>query len=57
MIAIKDLTVKYQTKNEEVLALDRLNINIGRGDIYTFIGPSGCGKSTFVYGLSGIWRD
>lgn len=57
MIAIKDLTVKYQTKNEEILALDRLNINIDRGDIYTFIGPSGCGKSTFLYVLSGIVRD
>jgi ABC-type nitrate/sulfonate/bicarbonate transport system ATPase subunit len=57
VIAIKDLTVKYQTKNEEILALDRLNINIGRGDIYTFIGPSGCGKSTFLYVLSGILQD
>lgn len=57
MIAIKDLTVKYQTKNEEILALDKLNINIGKGDIYTFIGPSGCGKSTFLYVLSGIVRD
>jgi len=57
VIAIKDLTVKYQTKNEEVLALDGLNINIDRGDIYTFIGPSGCGKSTFLYVLSGILRD
>ena len=57
MIAIKDLTVKYQTKNEEILALDRLNINIDRGDIYTFIGPSGCGKSTFLYVLSGILQD
>ncbi|MDD4562861.1 MAG: ABC transporter ATP-binding protein [Syntrophomonadaceae bacterium] len=57
MIAIKDLTVKYQTKNEEIVALDRLNININRGDIYTFIGPSGCGKSTFLYVLSGILKD
>jgi len=57
VIAIKDLTVKYQTKNEEIVALDRLNININRGDIYTFIGPSGCGKSTFLYVLSGILKD
>ena len=57
MIAIKDLTVKYQTKNEKIVALDRLNINIDRGDIYTFIGPSGCGKSTFLYVLSGILKD
>ena len=57
MIEIKDLTVKYYRKNEETLVLDQLNINIGTGDIYTFIGPSGCGKSTFLYVLSGILKD
>lgn len=57
MIAIKDLSVKYHGKNEETLALDQVNINIARGDIYTFIGPSGCGKSTFLYVLSGILKD
>ncbi len=57
MIEIKDLSVKYQGKNQEILALDRLNIDINSGDIYTFIGPSGCGKSTFLYVLSGILKD
>lgn len=57
MIEIKDLSVRYQGKNQKILALDRLNINIGSGDIYTFIGPSGCGKSTFLYVLSGILKD
>lgn len=57
MIAVKDLSVKYQRKNEETLALDNVNINIAQGDIYTFIGPSGCGKSTFLYVLSGILKD
>lgn len=56
MIAIKDLTVKYQRQDEEILALDRININIDRGDIYTFIGPSGCGKSTLLYVLAGILK-
>ncbi len=57
MIEVKDLTVKYQAKNEEMLALAKVNININTGDIYTFIGPSGCGKSTFLYVLSGILKD
>ncbi len=57
MIEIKDLVVKYHRKNEETLALDRININIGTGDIYTFIGPSGCGKSTLLYVLAGILKD
>ncbi|MDD4801529.1 MAG: ABC transporter ATP-binding protein [Syntrophomonas sp.] len=57
MIEIKDLTVKYPGKNEATLVLDRLNITIATGDIYTFIGPSGCGKSTFLYVLAGILKD
>lgn len=57
MIKIKDLTVKYKSKGEEVLALDRLSIDIPKGDIYTFIGPSGCGKSTLLHALSGILKD
>jgi ABC-type sugar transport system ATPase subunit len=56
VIEIKDLSVKYRGKNRETLALNKININIGNGDIFTFIGPSGCGKSTFLYVLSGILR-
>ncbi|HNX28665.1 MAG TPA: ABC transporter ATP-binding protein [Syntrophomonadaceae bacterium] len=57
MIEVKDLTVKYYRENEEITALSQVSINIGTGDIYTFIGPSGCGKSTFLYVLSGILKD
>ncbi len=54
MIAIKNLSVKYQGQKTDTLALNKLTINIETGQIYTFIGPSGCGKSTFLYVLSGI---
>jgi ABC-type nitrate/sulfonate/bicarbonate transport system ATPase subunit len=57
VIAIKDLSVKYGEKHKETLALDGVNIEVHRGDIYTFIGPSGCGKSTFLYVLAGILKD
>ncbi|MGE5398445.1 MAG: ATP-binding cassette domain-containing protein, partial [Chitinophagales bacterium] len=57
MIAIKDLSVKYQSESGEALALDKISVDIKTGDIYTFIGPSGCGKSTFLYVLSGILTD
>ncbi|WP_054696462.1 ABC transporter ATP-binding protein [Syntrophomonas palmitatica] len=56
MIEIKDLSVKYQGKNALTLALDKINIKINSGEIYTFIGPSGCGKSTFLYVLAGILK-
>lgn len=57
MIRIKDLSVYYHGKNESMLALDKLTIDINTGEIYTFIGPSGCGKSTLLYVLSGILKD
>lgn len=57
MIDIKDLSVKYKGKKQEVLALDKINISIGQGDIFTIIGPSGCGKSTLLHVLSGIIKD
>lgn len=57
MISIKDLSVAYQGNLGETLALDKINIDIAGGDIYTFIGPSGCGKSTLLYVLSGILTD
>ncbi len=57
MIEVKDLTVHYYREKEAIPALSQVSINIGTGDIYTFIGPSGCGKSTFLYILSGILQD
>ncbi len=57
MIDIKDLSVKYRGKYQDTLALDRVNIHINQGEIYTFIGPSGCGKSTLLYVLSGIQKE
>lgn len=57
MINIKDLSVQYKGKNEQILALDRININIDKGEIFSFIGPSGCGKSTLLHVLAGIQRN
>jgi len=57
VIEIKDLSVKYKGKKQEVLALDRINLTVEQGDIFTIIGPSGCGKSTLLHVLSGIVKD
>jgi ABC-type nitrate/sulfonate/bicarbonate transport system ATPase subunit len=57
VIKIEDLSVYYKWKDQEIMALDRLSIDIKSGEIYTFIGPSGCGKSTLLYVLSGIKKE
>ena len=48
IIRICNLEKKYQSKNSEVYALQGINLDINRGDIFGIIGRSGAGKSTLV---------
>lgn len=54
MIRIKNLTVEYQTFNGKLTALDRVNLEVKKGESCAIIGPSGCGKTTLLYVLSGL---
>jgi len=42
VIEIKGLTKRYK----EVLALDDLNLNLDKGEVFGYIGPNGAGKTT-----------
>ncbi len=44
MIELKDLTKRFP--GQETPAVDRLNLEIPKGEIVVFVGPSGCGKTT-----------
>lgn len=48
VIQIESATKKYITKDEEVLALDNINLNFELGKFYAIIGHSGSGKSTLL---------
>lgn len=48
LIEIKNLKKVYQVPGGEVVALDGINLNIERGQIYGIIGMSGAGKSTLI---------
>ncbi|MGP4042131.1 methionine ABC transporter ATP-binding protein [Gracilibacillus sp. D59] len=48
MIRIQNLSKLYQTKKQEVQAVDNVSLNIEKGEIFGVIGYSGAGKSTFV---------
>ncbi|WP_195515776.1 ABC transporter ATP-binding protein [Paraclostridium bifermentans] len=54
MIQIKNLSVFYKSKRENIKALNKINLNVHNSDICAIIGPSGCGKSTLLNVLSGI---
>lgn len=48
ILRILDLEKKFQSKNGEVFALQGINLDIHKGDIFGIIGKSGAGKSTLV---------
>ncbi|MEG0743012.1 MAG: ATP-binding cassette domain-containing protein [Clostridia bacterium] len=47
-IAIRGLSKVYQIPGGEVVALNNINLNIEKRDIYGIIGMSGAGKSTLI---------
>jgi len=48
LIEIKDLRKVFDTPAGKVVALDGINLSIGKGEIFGIIGMSGAGKSTLV---------
>jgi ABC-2 type transport system ATP-binding protein len=40
----------------ELLAVDRINFNVKRGEIFGFLGPNGAGKTTTIHMLTGVTK-
>ncbi len=54
MIKLVDVTKIYRQGIQQVTALDRVNLEIQRGEFLAITGPSGCGKSTLLNLLGGL---
>lgn len=52
VISVRDLTKKFG----KFTALNKVNLEIEKGDIYGFIGPNGAGKTTTIRILLGILK-
>ncbi|MDC3412338.1 methionine ABC transporter ATP-binding protein [Aquibacillus sp. 3ASR75-11] len=48
MISIRGLTKIYHTKLNQIKAVDDLDLDVKKGEIFGVIGYSGAGKSTFI---------
>jgi len=48
VIETQNLTKVYPGKGDGFLALDKLNLQVERGEIFGYLGPNGAGKSTTI---------
>ena len=54
IVRAEALSKVYGSGDTAVVALDRVNLSIGRSEFVAIMGPSGCGKSTLLHLLGGL---
>ncbi|CAN5709146.1 ferric ABC transporter ATP-binding protein [soil metagenome] len=52
-VEIRDLFKRF---GKDVVAVDHVDLHIGRGELVTLLGPSGCGKTTILRMIAGLER-
>ncbi|MCR4524192.1 ABC transporter ATP-binding protein [Bosea sp. 47.2.35] len=55
-LVIQDVSMRFNTREGTVTAVDGVSFEIKRGEFVSIIGPSGCGKSTVFNILGGLVR-
>jgi len=54
VIKLVDVTKVYRQGSQHVTAVDRVSMEVPRGEFLAITGPSGCGKSTLLNLLGGL---
>lgn len=55
-LVIDGVTMRFETREGAVTAVDDMSFSVERGEFVSIIGPSGCGKSTVFNILGGLVR-
>src|SRR5436189_5432603 len=53
-LAIEGVSKSFRSTAGEVLALDRVSLNVAEGEFVCLVGASGCGKSTLLNIIAGL---
>src|SRR5262249_58189061 len=54
LVSVADATLRYAGDGERPPAVQKLSLQIARGEFAAVVGPSGCGKSTLMKLVSGL---
>jgi NitT/TauT family transport system ATP-binding protein len=55
-IEIRDVSKTFWQKGEQLQVLDKISLEIEKGEFVCLLGPSGCGKSTLLNSIAGFER-
>lgn len=53
-LSISGFTKTYPSPRGDVLALERIDLDVAQGEFVSILGPSGCGKSTLLKCVAGL---
>ena len=54
-VAVSGATRRYRRpRRSDIVALDRVDLTVSRGEVVAVVGPSGCGKSTLLELVAGL---
>jgi len=53
-VALRDVTVRFDTESGTITALERVTCDVPEGGFVTMLGPSGCGKSTLLRAVADL---
>ena len=56
ILEIKNVSLTYQTMQDEIEAIKDLTFHLNEGDFLSIIGPSGCGKTTVLSLIAGLLK-
>lgn len=56
ILKIRNLKKCFHSKDDSVIALDGINLDVYDNEFISIVGPSGCGKSTILSILAGLYE-